>query len=45
MGKALLGHKVGDRVTVVVNDDVSYDVIINDIDKSTDDSDDGINQF
>ena len=45
MGKALLGHKVGDRVTVVVNDDVSYDVIINDIDKSTDDTDDGINQY
>jgi len=38
MGKALMGHKVGDRVTVQVNDKVSYDVIINDIDKSTDDT-------
>lgn len=45
MGKALLGHKVGDRVTIHVNNDISYDVIINDIDKSTDDSDDAINQY
>ena len=45
MGKALMGHKVGDRVTVHVNDDVSYDVIINDIDKSTDDTEDEISQY
>lgn len=44
MGKALLGHKVGDRVTVHVNDSYSYDVIINDIDKTTDDADDEISQ-
>ncbi len=45
MGKALMGHKVGDRVTVHVNDQISYDVIINDIDKSTDDADDEISQY
>ena len=45
MGKALMGHKVGDRVTVVVNDNISYDVIINDIDKSTDDKDDEISPY
>ena len=45
MGKALMGHKVGDRVTVNVSPDVSYDVIINDIDKTTDDADDQISQY
>ncbi len=45
MGKALMGHKIGDRVTVVVNENVSYDVIINDIDKSTGDEDDEISQY
>ncbi len=45
MGKALMGHKIGDRVTVHVNDNVSYDVIINDIDNSTDDADDSISSY
>lgn len=45
MGKALVGRKVGDRVTVKVDDGFSYDVIINDIDKSTDDSEDEISRF
>ncbi len=45
MGKALMGHKIGERVTVHVNDEISYDVIINDIDKSTDDAYDEINQY
>lgn len=45
LGKALLGHKIGDRVTVKVNDSYSYDVIINDIDKSTNDEDDKINKY
>lgn len=45
MGKALIGHKVGDRVTVHVDAQISYDVIINDIDKSSDDEDDAINQY
>ena len=45
MGKALMGHKVGDRVTVHVSDSISYDVIINDIDKSTDDEFDEISRY
>ena len=45
MGKALMGHRVGDRVTVHVNESISYDVIINDIDKSTDDAFDEISQY
>ncbi|MBE5856222.1 MAG: transcription elongation factor GreA [Lachnospiraceae bacterium] len=45
LGKALLGKKVGDRVTVEVNPGYSYDVIIRDIDKSTDDSEDELRSF
>lgn len=45
LGKALLGHKVGDRVTVCVNENYSYDVIIRSIDKSIDDSEDAIRKF
>ena len=37
LGKALLGKKVEDRVTVHVNDAVSYDVIIRSIEKGEDD--------
>ncbi len=36
LGKALLGHKVGDRVHVRVDASAGYDVIIKNIDKSTD---------
>lgn len=35
MGRALLGHKVGDRVSIQVSKDYSYDVIIRKIDNST----------
>ena len=28
LGKQLLGHKVGDRVTIIVNSEISYDVTI-----------------
>ena len=45
LGKALLGKKVGDRVTVEVNPGYSYDVVIREIDKSTDDSDDELRSF
>ena len=45
LGKALLGKKVGDRVTVEVNPGYSYDVVIRDIDKSTDDSEDELRSF
>lgn len=45
LGKALMGHKVGDIVNVKVNDSVNYDVKIIDIDNTTDDSEDEINKF
>ena len=35
MGKALLGHKVGDRVEIAVSKDYSYFVVIKKIDNST----------
>ncbi len=44
LGKAVLGHKVGDRVLVQVNDRVSYYVIIKSIEK-TDDSNDTIQSY
>lgn len=44
MGKALLGGKVGDRIQVKVNDKVSYYVVIREIRKSDDESED-INKF
>lgn len=40
LGKALLHHKVGDRVHVTVSPDVSYDVEIRKIDNSADGDDD-----
>ncbi|MGN1188334.1 MAG: transcription elongation factor GreA [Lachnospiraceae bacterium] len=45
IGKAIIGHRVGDRVKVVVNDSVSYYVQIKNIDKTTDDSNDKIKEF
>ncbi len=45
LGKALLGHKVGDSVMVKVNEGYSYEVIIREIDKSTGDSEDTIRKF
>ncbi len=44
MGKALLGHKVGDTVTIHVNEKVSYDVIIKKI-ENTEDDDIALNKF
>ncbi|MBQ9699524.1 MAG: transcription elongation factor GreA [Lachnospiraceae bacterium] len=44
IGKAILGHKVGDRVEVVVNDKISYYVVIKSI-ENTDDADDQIRSF
>ena len=43
VGKALMGHKVGDTVTVVVTDKVSYDVIVKKIDVMKEDV--GLNKF
>lgn len=37
IGKAVLGHKAGDRVKVQVNDDYSYYVVIQSIGKQVDD--------
>lgn len=37
MGKAVMGKKVGDRVSVVVSENYSYDVVIRKIEKGTDD--------
>ena len=45
IGKALLGRKVGERVTIHVNDNYSYDAIIRNIIKTNDDSNDRIRQF
>lgn len=45
LGKALVGHKVGDTVTVKVNDNVSYDVVIKNIDKDIDDENDEIKSY
>lgn len=45
LGSALMGRKVGERVTVKVSDSYSYDVVIRAIDKSTDEEEDVIRKF
>lgn len=45
LGKAIYGKKVGDRVSVKVNDAYSYDVIIKGVEKTTDESSDEIRKF
>ncbi|MDD6380811.1 MAG: transcription elongation factor GreA [Lachnospiraceae bacterium] len=45
LGKALIGKKVGDRVTVQVDESYSYEVVIKDIDQSTDGDDDQISSY
>lgn len=39
IGKAIMGHKVGDRVEVVVNENISYYVVIKSIENTNDDGD------
>lgn len=39
MGKALLGHKVGEKVYIKVNESFGYDVIVQRIEKSNDEND------
>ena len=39
LGKALLGHKAGDRVHVVVNESYGYDITIKSIENTVDDGD------
>lgn len=45
MGKAIRGHKVGDRVLVKTNGDNGYYVVIKKIDKTTDDSQDTLRKY
>ena len=45
LGKALMGHKVGDVVHVQVNDVVGYDVKIIEIENTVDDGSDKIRSF
>ena len=45
LGKALLKHRVNDRVYVKVNDEYGYYVVIKSIDNSNDDSSDKLRNF
>ena len=45
IGKAIFGHKVGDTVSVKVNDDYSYDIKIVKIENTTDDEADRIRAY
>lgn len=45
MGRALLHRRVGDTVYVKVNENVGYNVVIREISKARDDSDDAIRQY
>lgn len=45
IGKAILGHKVGDRVFVKVNDGYGYYVKIQSVDKNSDDDSDKLRSF
>ena len=45
MGKAIMGHRVGDRVLVEVNDKVKYYVEIKSIENTVDDGSDKIRGF
>ena len=45
ISKALLGHRVGDRVEVRVNDDYSYFVTIRKIENTVDDGTDKLRKF
>ena len=45
LGKAILGHKVGDWVAVKVSDDYTYYVVIRSIENTEDDGSDAIRGF
>ena len=45
MGRALMGHKVGDHVMVKVNDSYSYEVIIRKIEEVDNNNEDAIRQY
>lgn len=45
LGKALLHHRISDRVTVKINDTASYDVIIRGIEKLEDTGEDELRKY
>lgn len=45
IGKALMKHKVGDRVYVKVNEQIGYYLIVKNIEKTVDESEDVIKSF
>jgi transcription elongation factor GreA len=45
IGKAILGHKAGERVFVKVNDTAGYYVVIQEIEKTSDEDSDKIRSF
>ena len=45
LGKALLKHKTGDTVTVKVNENYSYEVIVKSIEKTSDEGKEKIRRF
>mgnify|MGYP002625254009 CR=1 FL=1 len=45
LGKALMGHKVGDRVNIVISKDYNYDVIIRKIENTELTEDDKLRDF
>lgn len=45
LGKAVLGHKVGDRVYIAINEKMGYYVVIRSIQKNMDDENDQIRGF
>ena len=45
VGKALLGHRVGDRVQIKVDDGYSYYVVIRSIENTVDDGSDELRKF
>ena len=45
IGKALMKHKVGDRVYVKVNEQIGYYLVVKSIEKTVDESEDVIKSF
>lgn len=45
LGKAIRGHKVGDRVEVKVNEKASYTVVVKEIEKTGEDDNDRIRSY
>ncbi len=45
IGKAILGHKIGDRIQIKVNDSYSYYIIIKEIENTAEDETDTIRSY